>query len=381
MVGSDIEWRALRRFLPFDLDGFAVEHGALKRRRGVAGGEALLRTLLLCGLPKATLARASLLARQAGLGSLNATALFKRLCASESMLRSLFFETLKHAASPAERWGSYRLLAVDATVLCGPGATGADQRLHVVYDLGAGVPLWVDLTGPEGGETLRRHIQVLGRGDLVLGDRGYGHARGLSAAIHSGASFLIRFEFSSIRLMHEDDRKIDPAEAEALVPEEGTVEFPAFLETWAGPLRVIGSRNNEGKVVWLITDLSSDELPAAQARELYRRRWQIELFFKRMKSLLKLDELPTRNGPTARPWVWAKLLLATLAVLISDERFSPWGYPIEAEAEPMAEVRVRGHGTRQGAAPAACPQAQTRPTQRKEKAPRKDASTTHALEA
>ena len=62
-----------------------------------------------------------------------------------------------------------------------------------------------------------------------MGDSGYGHARGLSAAIHSGAHILVRFEFFLIRLLEENDRKITPEEAEARVPETGTVQFPAFL--------------------------------------------------------------------------------------------------------------------------------------------------------
>jgi len=53
--------------------------------------------------------------------------------------------------------------------------------------------------------------------------------------------------------------------------------------------------------VWLITDLSRDELPTDSARELYSQRWQIELYFKRLKSILDLDELPTRDGPSTRP--------------------------------------------------------------------------------
>jgi hypothetical protein len=71
--------------------------------------------------------------------------------------------------------------------------------------------------------------------------------------------------------------------------------------------------------------LTSEELSVEEARSLYSARWQIELFFKRLKSLLDLDELPTRDGPTARPWIWAKLVLAALAVVMTDERFSPWG--------------------------------------------------------
>ena len=41
-------------------------------------------------------------------------------------------------------------------------------------------------------------------------------------------------------------------------------------------------------------------------------RWQIELAFKRLKSLLNLDRLPARNRNLARAWLNAHLLLALL---------------------------------------------------------------------
>ena len=44
----------------------------------------------------------------------------------------------------------------------------------------------------------------------------------------------------------------------------------------------------------------------------YRLRWQVELAFKRLKSLLGLGELPARRPELARAWLNAKLVLALL---------------------------------------------------------------------
>ena len=69
----------------------------------------------------------------------------------------------------------------------------------------------------------------------------------------------------------------------------------------------LGFRSKKGEVIWLFTDLPSTRLSGDAMKRLFRVRWQIELLFKRLKSLLDLKELPTRNGPTARSWL---LLLA-----------------------------------------------------------------------
>jgi Transposase DDE domain len=326
-IHDSFTWERARSFLPSQLEGLMRVTGLLSRLRGTKSAEDLCRLLLLCALPKASFSAVAEWGRQVGIASMSAPAVFFRLCDAELFLKTCFLEVLKHASSAgtSRRFGNYRLLAVDATVLCGPAATGTDQKLHVVYDLGTCTPISVDVTGSEGGETLARPEHVFKPGDLVLGDRGYGHARGLRRILEAGSRFLIRFEFASIRLLDEFGAKITPQAASARVPARGGVDFLVWLPEMDQPLRVIGDRNDKGDNVWLITNLTKEELSVEESRSLYSARWQIELFFKRLKSLLELDELPTRNGPSARPWIWAKLLLAALAVVMTDERFSPWG--------------------------------------------------------
>jgi len=70
-----------------------------------------------------------------------------------------------------ELWGGYRLTAVDATVVCGPGATGTDARIHTklcVADVSISA---VEVTDVTGGETFKRFTWE--RGELVLADRAY----------------------------------------------------------------------------------------------------------------------------------------------------------------------------------------------------------------
>jgi hypothetical protein len=63
--------------------------------------------------------------------------------------------------------------------------------------------------------------------------------------------------------------------------------------------------------------------------EFYRRRWQIELAFKRLKSLLQLGHLKKIDKAGAKAWLQGKLLVACLieTLILTAERFPPWGYP------------------------------------------------------
>ena len=71
---------------------------------------------------------------------------------------------------------------------------------------------------------------------------------------------------------------------------------------------------------------------------LYRGRWQIELAFKRLKSLLGVGHLKKFDPGGATAWLQGKLMIAFLieTLLAAAERFSPWGYPLSDSALPLA---------------------------------------------
>jgi hypothetical protein len=93
--------------------------------------------------------------------------------------------------------------------------------------------------------------------------------------------------------------------------------------------------------VFVFTTLP-DTIPAPAVMELYRGRWQIELAFKRLKSLVQLGHLKKTDARAARAWLQGKLLVAFLldALLETTERISPWGYRRSNEdARPLSLAR------------------------------------------
>jgi IS4 transposase len=62
----------------------------------------------------------------------------------------------------------------------------------------------------------------------------------------------------------------------------------------------------------LITALPAEVFSIACLGALYRLRWQIELAFKRLKSLLRIDRLPAKGDALASTWLHAHLFFALL---------------------------------------------------------------------
>lgn len=62
------------------------------------------------------------------------------------------------------------------------------------------------------------------------------------------------------------------------------------------------------RFMFVITSLPSS-VSAEKVLEFYRLRWQVELVFKRYKSLLGLGNIPTKTKESSEVWLNGKMLL------------------------------------------------------------------------
>jgi hypothetical protein len=335
-------WAYFRTLLPENLDESAAQTGALVRKRGIRDAEALLRILLAYGCTDLSLQSLAAWGKQGGLSDCTKEALFFRVRDSASWLSELLTQMLASEVKPVD--SGLRLRVVDATVLCGPGATGTDWRVHALSDPATGRLCSVEVTDAHVGESFALHpVQP---GDVVLGDRGYSTARGLHANSKSGAFTIVRLNPHTIRLCDTQRSVIPILNRRDQVPQTGVITWNVLVpippdsktkshKSWSLskakawlPARVVAARTRKGDVIWVLTTVPTNIATDVQIMDSYRLRWQIELQFKRFKSLLDLDMLPTRSGPTARSWILAKLLAAALIQELNapNGAFPPWGY-------------------------------------------------------
>lgn len=336
------DWAYITTLLPPDVEQSARRCGAVARCRGIPDAVGLLRMALAYAVTDLSLKDVAGWAASAGVAEITGPGLFYRLRMAEGWLEGLLGQVLHAAVGSAP--SGLRWKAVDATVITGPASKGTDWRVHACMDPATGMCTSVEITDVRGGESLGRHD--VGPGEVVLGDRAYATARGLDAVRRGGGHVLVRAHPSNIRLCDMDRAPIHLSAREPEVPVLGATTWPVLVPVppedkpmhgwrleratnWI-PARAIAGRTRTGSVIWLLTTLADDALSATTALEAYRVRWQIELFFKRLKSQLHMDTLPTRCGPTAKSWMLAKLLAAALAQKLTQPSgpLSPWGYDV-----------------------------------------------------
>ena len=275
---------------------------------------------------------------EAGLPCISPMRLHKKLGRAVPYLRALVERMVTWPTEgAAERWGGYVFAAVDATVVCGPGAVGTDARIHTKLRI-ADVSLdEVQVTDEFGGETFRRFAWH--PGELAVADRAYFTAAGIQHVLDASADVLVRYRLGSVDLSDADGDPIDVlvAVAHLAVGEMLDLDVVAKLPGGMAPGRLIAHRLPDeaverararlrqekgaelsarvfesAKYVLLFTTAEHARLDADRCLRGYRLRWQIELQFKRWKSLCGFDMLPNQRDDTTLAWIYAKVLLGLL---------------------------------------------------------------------
>src|SRR6266849_6247004 len=356
----------------FDVEATARARGAFTRAREIKNAATLLRLALAYGGLGMSLRETCTWAEAGGIASLRDPSLLERLCKASpwlgDMVAALIAERTK---APAKRWAGYRLRALDGTSICQPGADRTTWRLHVGYDLATGQVDQLELTDVHGAENLQRLSYR--PGDIVLGDRYYARPRDLRPVMEAGADFIVRTGWNSLRLLQANGEPFDLfAALAAQVEQEGEVQVrvhegttgtapsePLMLrlvirrkdpeQAEAELRRLLKDAKKRGKqpdkrcleaakYILLLTSLPADTFPPTDILTLYRFRWQIELAFKRFKSLAGLDMLPAKKPELARAWIYARLIVAIIAEQIAGQvpDSSPSGLDTTTTPKPIA---------------------------------------------
>jgi hypothetical protein len=362
-AGLDDDWEVIERVLPDGWQEAARRTGALRRTRGFKDAATLLRVLLIHLVDGCSLRETAVRADAGGLIKVSDVALLGRLRGSGEWFRWMVEKMSQRlSGTTREVLPGKRVRLVDASVVCEPGATGSTWRLHYMIDLSTLTCEQLQVTLPEEGETLTRFdVQA---NDVLMADRGLAHRRGIRHVVDHQGDVIVRMNMVSVPL--EDDK----ARTLALLPklrklkmgqardwsawvrdDQGTIAVRVCAikksaeQTRKAQDKLRKEASKKGRNLqpdtleaagYIVVLTTLPDVPADQILEMYRHRWQIELAFKRLKSLLHLGHLKKTDPIGAKAWLQGKLFVATLieTLIAVGERFSPWGYLLPEEQRP-----------------------------------------------
>ena len=375
-LDQEDDWQVLMTFLPPGWQTKAKELGALLRCRVFENAENLLRTLLIHLAEGCSLRETAVRAKHGHIVSVSDVALLKRLNASGEWFRWM-------AVGVMERWiekqpeaifgKTLRIRLIDGSTIQEPGSTGSTWRLHYSVGLPSLRCDEVYVTNPEEGESFERFR--VHPGDLFIGDRNFGRRADVKHVVQGGGQVLVRINLTNLPLVHKDGARFpllnrlrtltrtNLGDWDVWVPYEKTgipgrvcalkkskeaaerAQRKALQENGKKGAKVRPETIEAAAYTFVFTTLDRTFSPAT-VLEIYRGRWQIELAFKRLKSILELGHLRKTDLEGAKAWLHGKLLVAFLieALITAGERFFPWGYPI-VQQPPKAPLFVEGDVT------------------------------------
>lgn len=362
------DWKVIESLLPEGWQEKAKELGAYQRTRRFAGPGPLLRTLLIhiaegCSY-RVTAARAE----EGGLADVTDVALVKRLRHGKDWLQWMAAGVVNkwlRTERPEELDEPVRVKVADATTVQEPGAKGISWRIHYSLQLPNLVCDEVKITDQKGAESFSQFS--IQSGDLWLGDRIYAQRSGIYHVVSQGGDVLVRVGVRSMVLEDENGQRFDLMGHVRTLKRHQVGDWPVVVSyqghqilgricavrlsesaTRRARKRILKENKKKGRrtrpetleaAAFIIVFTTLDQaIPAATILQIYRVRWQIELTFKRLKSLLGMGRLHNKNQESAKAWLYGKLLTAALleALAVAASRFFPWGYPLRSSTEQAA---------------------------------------------
>jgi IS4 transposase len=267
--------------------------------------------------------------------------------AAATLLRRLALAAIESAgviggAAPGFLSGVRELLALDSTVIrlhrflskayaaTRTNHTQAAAKLHVVMNVIDGSPNQVKLT-PErtNDQTPWKRVGQWVRERLLLFDLGYFSYHLFHRIAHNGGFFLTRLKANANPLIVAAHRKwrgrsiplvgrrlkdvLSDLRRQVLdVEVEVSFECRAYRgrrSRGRERFRLVALRNEAtGTYHVYLTNLRPDQLAAEDIPATYALRWQVELFWKSMKSHGHLEELPGYKKAVVECLIWASVL-------------------------------------------------------------------------
>jgi hypothetical protein len=186
-------------------------------------------------------------------------------------------------------------------------------KLHTVLDLRGNIPSFLRVTDGRTSDVSQLDELPLEAGAIYVMDRGYVDFARLYRFTLGQASFVVRAK-KNLRFQRRYSHKVD--RSTGLICDQTIVLVTArSLEGYPEPLRRVRSRDPEtGKRITLLTN--NFRLSAWEVAELYRCRWQVELFFKWIKQHLRIKAFYGTSDNAVRTQIWIAISTYVLVAIL-----------------------------------------------------------------
>lgn len=193
-------------------------------------------------------------------------------------------------------------------------------KVHTLIDLQGSIPVFIDITSGKVHDVKLLDRLVFEPGSIIIMDRGYTDFRRLYNLTLNAVFFVIRakknLRFKRIKSMPAD--KSSGLQCDQIVSLTGyytAKDYPQNLRR----IRFI-DKDKDQRYVFLTNNF---RLPAKTIADLYKYRWQIELFFKWIKQHLRIKSFYGTSINAVKTQIWIAISVYVLVAIFKKQHDIP----------------------------------------------------------
>jgi hypothetical protein len=181
-------------------------------------------------------------------------------------------------------------------------STKAAVKLHTLLDLRGSIPSFIHITDGKTHEVNVLDDLLIEPGAFYLMDRGYLDFARLFAIHQAQAFFGIRAK-SNTQFKRRYSHPVDRATTPVICDQTGVLTVFYSSKDYPATLRRVVVKDEAGKRITFLTN--NFALKPELIAQLYRQRWQVELFFKWIKQHLRIKAFlgTTENAVKTQIWI------------------------------------------------------------------------------
>ena len=352
----------LINFLPKNYKTLCWEHKAMTRHRGIQNEEELLMLSMFYSYGH-SLMEVKNYAKTEFNTTISDVGFMKRFNRCNDWIKSIIIEMLGNEVikyDVPKKLKDYKVLAVDASDVRQKGAVQRLFHLHYAVNLFTLSSESFKITPQEQGETLKNFN--FGKNTIVIADRAYASMTGIEYCLENQTDFILRIKNKAFNLYDENGENVELSSILKDISEQSCdfilyykyknkLKPIRFYKNKLKPIRFCAVRKTKEEIeiekkrilrreskkqislsddtkfthqyFFVVTSIGQ-EFTSDEILRLYRLRWQVEMVFKRYKSILGLGSIPTKTDISGLVWLNCKMLIALLIEkILSEVDFSP----------------------------------------------------------
>ena len=341
--------------LPQGYEQACMDTKAIERKREIKNPADLIKLVLLYLTGGFSQIEMSVISQELGIANISDTAFLKRFAKCKNWILWIISQIIPMPIIEYEiphSFKNYIITALDASDVTEKGRSGRTFRLHYVFDIIKMCSLSYRITSQKVGETLLNFD--IKKNWLILADRIYGTLTGIEYCLKSGANFIFRLKYNAFKLYDKDGNELDLLNKLREITNDTARDIEVYVKLATlglTKLRICAIRIPDEKLEKVERrnkhrDSKKQQTTSPQALEmskyvvvinalpyiitakdiisLYRFRWQVEIYFKRLKSIMDFGNVPLRREDSIYTWLNGKLMVSLLIEqMISEVSFSP----------------------------------------------------------